>query len=115
MHTGNCPMNNASDDLVERVTDELLAHGEFSSSGHNRSNARFAAEAVIEIAIKDIRAKLAAEKDEATRQFYRTVVAETKLATATKALELVIMSDCGEPKVCAEIATEALRSIKEKP
>lgn len=65
--------------------------------------------------ITSLRAKLAAAEDEATRQFYRAVVAETKLATATKALELVIMSDCGEPKVCAEIAVEALRAIKEKP
>ena len=35
--------------IVELVTDELLAHGEFSSSGNNRSNAREAARAVIGI------------------------------------------------------------------
>lgn len=34
-------------DIVEAVTDELLAHGEFSAGMNNRSNARVAAEVVI--------------------------------------------------------------------
>lgn len=38
-----------SADIVELVTDELLAHGEFSSGANNRSNAREAARAVLDI------------------------------------------------------------------
>lgn len=41
--------HSSSPDIVELVTDELLAHGEFSSMGNNRSNAREAARAVIDI------------------------------------------------------------------
>jgi hypothetical protein len=37
--------------LVRAVTDELLAHGEFSSAGNNYPNAKIAAKAVIDIVI----------------------------------------------------------------
>jgi hypothetical protein len=41
-----------NDQLIEAVTDELLAHGEFSSTGNNRPNARAAAQAVIDIILR---------------------------------------------------------------
>jgi len=37
--------------LIQAVTDELLAHGEFSSAGNNRPNAEVAAKAVIDIVL----------------------------------------------------------------
>lgn len=37
--------------LIQAVTDELLAHGEFSSAGNNRLNAEIAAKAVIDIVL----------------------------------------------------------------
>ncbi|MGY3359792.1 hypothetical protein ACVWZK_006455 [Bradyrhizobium sp. GM0.4] len=40
---------NSSADIVEAVTDELLAHGEFSSGANNRSNAREAARVVVDM------------------------------------------------------------------
>lgn len=98
----------ASDDLVERVTDELLAHGEFSSGANNRSNAREAARVVIEMATSAFRAQLAAAEATIKEQNKTILLQANALQTARKALEEICEGPLNTGEIYRRIAREAL-------
>lgn len=90
-----------SPDIVELVTDELLAHGEFSSGANNRSNAREAARVVVDM----VRSHSSAAID-------RTPAAVIRLLT--KIANLVDDEDACEPLDDAiRYANEAIALIND--